>query len=114
MSTDEIDDVDDLEDEELPEGVELEAPEPTSPQAIAFRDTLMTAVEELVKGEHIEVAEGKTQQLGNELLLAAQEAKNPRHALKKLRLGLINSDHTEEVYSADHVIEDAFRKALGG
>jgi hypothetical protein len=114
MSTEEIDDVDDIEEDELPEGVELEAPEPTSPQAIAFRNTLMVAVEELVKGEHIEVAEGQNELLANELLLAAQEAHNPRHALKKLRLGLIHSDHTEEVYSADHVIEDAFRKALGG
>jgi len=83
-------------------------------EATALRAAVVAALAELVDGEHIEIAPDATDLVADELVVAGLEAHNPRHALKTLRLALIHSDNVEEVYAADHTLETAFRKALGG
>ena len=86
----------------------------TAAEAAALRSAVLAALEELVRGEHVEIAEDVMALVVDELVLAGQEAHNPRHALKKLRIALIDSTNVEEVYADDHALEDAFRRAMGG
>jgi len=96
----------------------LEEAEVSPPHAAAeaqrLRGVIVPVLEGLANSEHIELAPDSTELLANELIMAAFEARNPRHAIKKLRNTLIESDHVEEVYCSDSVLDDAFRNALGG
>ncbi len=87
---------------------------PPPAQAGAMRTAILAALDALVAAEQIEIAEGAIALVADELIVAGLEAHNPRHALKKLRIALIDSEHVEEVYAADLVLEAAFRRAMGG
>lgn len=82
--------------------------------AKALREAVLSALEELVSKEHVEIAPESMGLVADELTLAAHDARDPRHALKKLRGALIDSDNVEEVYADNRVLEAAFRHALGG
>ena len=84
------------------------------PQAMPMRNAVYSALIDLVAGQHVDIPADKVGDVADEATLAALEAKNPRHALKKLRLAVINSDTVDEVYCDDLTLEEAFRKNLGG
>ncbi len=79
-----------------------------------MRNALLAALAELVRAEQVEIVPDATGLVADELVLAMLEGHNPRHALKKLRLALIHSEHIEEVYADDLTLEAAFRRAMGG
>ncbi len=87
---------------------------PAADQNKALRVVLVRALQVLVADELVEVEEGAQEALIDELAIAVLEAFNPNHAVKKLRLALLNSDNVAEIYAADLVLDSAFREALGG
>lgn len=93
-------------------------PEATTVQAAAeakvLRDAVLVGLAELIDKGHVELVPDATEAAADELTLAALDARNPRHTLKKLRTALLDSDHVEEVYADDRVLEAAFRRAMGG
>ena len=107
---------DDDDAEEGDELAKLLADEPLEvpPQAMPMRNAVYSALIDLVAAQHIDIPGDKVGDVADEATLAALEAKNPRHALKKLRLSIINSDTVDEVYCDDLTLEEAFRKNLGG
>ena len=72
------------------------------------------ALAELVKKELVDINEEALVLVAAELTLAVQDAKGPRHALKKLRGALLDSPNVDEVYGENRALEAAFRRALGG
>lgn len=96
-------------DEEPEERIDLD-----SPQAAPLRRAVMAGLHELIMKEHIEVLPENLDLVADELSYAWFDARNPRHALAKVRKACVNSDAVEEVYADDRTIERIFRKALGG
>ncbi len=82
--------------------------------AMALREAVLITLHELNRKEQVEINEDAFELVADELLVAAQEGRNPRHALKKLRAALIDSPNVEEVYADDRALESAFRRSLGG
>lgn len=89
--------------------------EPASPKSdtqTAFMRAVTDTVQRLVAAEAIEVADEARHALVEELTLAALDANDPRHALKRMCKALLASDNVEEVYVSDSEIEGAFRAAF--
>ncbi len=80
----------------------------------ALRSAIVIALTNLAQGEHIEIAPDAQDALADEVTLAGMNARTPRHALKKLRNAVIDSDHVEEVYADNRTLELTFRRAMGG
>ncbi len=98
------------EDDPIPEELSKHA----AAEALALRDAVLVALLELVRKEMVEIEDDSMVLVAAELTLAAHEAKGPRHALKKLRGALLDSDNVEEVYAENRALEAVFRRALGG
>jgi|GEM_PF-4512673 len=120
MAPDDPDDLDDdLDDELSADEMALLAALTAEPleipkSAMPMRNAIADALRSLVAAEHVDIEDDKLGDVADEATLAAMEAKNPRHALKKLRISVIESDNVEEVFCDDLTLEDAFRNALGG
>lgn len=102
---------DDL-DAEFDDDLDDAEPGLASASAIALRDAILEVLRELVEQEQVEIEDDMLLPVADELTLAAHEGRDPRHALKKLRAALIESDNVEEVYADDRTLEAAFREAL--
>ena len=96
-------------DDEPEERVDL-----NSERAKPLRDAVMGALQQMCKAGHIEILDENMDLVADELSYAWFDARNPRHALKKLRKACVNSESVEEVYADDRTIEKIFRRALGG
>lgn len=96
-------------DDEPEERVDL-----TSERTKPLRDAVYKALQELIAAEHIEILPENMDLVADELSYAWFDARNPRHALKKLRKACVNSDSIEEIYADDRTLERIFRRALGG
>lgn len=99
-----------------------EEEEPLSPEAQAHADeeaaaleaAVLVALAEMVAKEMILIPEGAVAQVAVELTAAALDARNPKHALKKLSVALFDCDHVEEIFADDRALKSAFRRAMGG
>ena len=105
------DEIEDEIDDDLEDEVDAEA-ELASAGAVALRDAVLVVLRELARKELVDIEEESFDLVADELTLAAHEGRDPRHALKKMRAALIDSDNVEEVYADDRALETAFRRAL--
>lgn len=97
---------------ELDDEVEEEAIEPTA-FTLALSAALVKALETMESRQWLEVAEGAQPQLVAELVIAASDAHNPKHMLKKLVKTLVGSDHVEEVFATDNQLREVLQSVLG-
>ncbi len=87
---------------------------PVADETRALRMLIAGGLDQLVGQELIEIEPEGREPLLDELAMAVLEAYNPDHAIKKLRVAVLRSDHVAEVYAADIALEGAFRQSLGG
>ena len=109
-----MDDEEFLDDDDDGAGVTKSAAAQSEAAEQALREAVLVVLHELVDKELVEIDEPAFDVVAGELVLAVQEARDPKHAIKKLRAALIDSASVEEVYANDRRLEAAFRRALGG
>ena len=68
-------------------------------------------IQQLVDSGDLEVLQHEM--LVDELTRVAEDARSPKHLLKKLVRATVDSEAVEEIYASDDDLHDAFKKGLG-
>jgi hypothetical protein len=93
------------------EGLEEEE---LTPFARSLMGALESVVSQLRKDELLEMEDDRVEALVLEATRAGADAASPKQLIKKVRKALIDSEHVEEVYATDRVLDDVLKSKLDG
>lgn len=75
---------------------------------------LSVSLDRMVEKGELEFDADRKEALLIELVTAGSDARSVKHMLKKLTTTLVDSEHVEEIYPSDEMIQERFKEDLGG